>query len=321
MGGRPGFMFAILLFAVLAFLSISHQPPFHLVGSSHGLCFPSPEEWPILPDWSGIIAASIVLLTAILLIFFDKTFNVTRSPALTPAYCYLILNAASPWVISSLTSSSILGLASVACLWLIFGRYEKEHTASQLCVLASILSFGSMFECAFLFMMPVFFVAAIMMGIMNLKGIVAFLIGIITPYWCLAAAGVIDITTLRWPEIDFIFSSFEFTRYPFLFVILLAVTLLLTLILSLNNAVALFSAKKHIRFYNAVVNTLGTGVLLCFIFNYNNLQAYVSTLFLATSIQMGNSLAKRHKSTAGLLLLIFSVVYIAYSLIIIYYPS
>lgn len=291
--GKEGMVLALIvalgMFAIAFFIA---SPP--TLSGDMGICLPSPNLWGLNAFWGWVANLSALFVTGIVLYAVNKEFTVVQDSDTVLTGMYAIMVASNLWVSGPLSSTGILALANLICLVVLFGCYRKRSSPQEMFLIASILAIGSMFQYAFIFMMPVYLIGALMMKCMNFKSFIAFLMGVCAPYWIGLGFGIIRIDHFTFPEMTNLFDGYATHSELFVGLANIALTAVIGIILALMNWVKLFAGNTQRRQYNMVVNVLGLATIVCVIFDANNMIAYLATMYMITSVQLANLFVLRN---------------------------
>ena len=115
--------------------------------------------------------------------------------------------------------------------------------------------------------------------------------GIIAPYWVGVGLGIISLEQFRMPTFTNLFDGYATKSGLFFGLLNVAVTVVTGLILALNNSVKLYAGNTQKRLYNTVINVLGLVCAACMVIDFNNMVAYMTTVYMITAVQLANLFA------------------------------
>lgn len=316
--GNEGLMAVLLASAIM--VSLAHftgTPP--RLGGDMGICLPSPNAWGLSDLWGWVANTTVLALCVLTLYIVNRQFTFVQGSDTVMTGMFALLVSSNLWTSGNLSASGLMALANLVCLIVLFGCYSKRNASQELCVIATILSLGSMIQYAFIFMMPVYIIGAGILKCLRFKSLIAFLLGIAAPYWVGLGLGIIRIEDFTMPTMANLFHGF--TSKPTLLVggINIGFTLILSLILALGNMVRLYAGNTQRRLYNLVIDILGLASVVCMIFDANNMVAYICTFYMIAAVQAGNFFALRSIYHGNHWLLAFSLLYITGLALMIFY--
>ncbi len=90
------------------------------------------------------------------------------------------------------------------------------------------------------------------------------------------------------PEISNLFTGFAAT--PDLFVLCLSVGIasFIGLVLGFNNSIKLYAGNSRVNALNMSISLMGVMSMICVIIDFNNMMAYITTLFFTVAVQIAN---------------------------------
>lgn len=288
--GKAGFTGAIaaaILMSATAFLAGAPVP---LQGGS-GLCLPSPDTWNILTPFSWALNLLLMLGIVGSVYILNKNYAFVPGNDMALPGLLAIMSMSCPWVAGPLNSSTILLAANVACLSIVFSCFKQRNATQELFAIATILSLGSMVQYAFIFMIPAYIAIAAMLKCLHFKGAIAFILGLIAPYWVGIGLGIIPLTAFSMPAISGLFPGAEAPQSILAGLTACAVTALGALVAGLYNSVKLYAGNSQRRLYNVSINILGVLCAFCMVIDFGNMPAYIGTLYLAAAVQFANIFA------------------------------
>lgn len=308
--GKEGMTLAAIASLAMAAVAFFIDAPNTLTGSM-GICLPSPNGWGMTPLWGWILNLGLLVATAITLYFVNKEFTFVQGSDTVLTGMFVIMAASNTWVSGMLSSSTLMALANLICLVVLFGCYRKRNSSQELFAIATILALGSMIQYAFIFMMPVYLVGAILLKCFNFKGLVAFLMGVAAPYWIAVGLGIVPLSQFTMPTFTNLFDGYDTKSGLFFGLLNVAVTVVVGLILALNNGVKLYAGNTQRRLYNMVINVLGLVSAVCMLIDFNNMVAYMTTVYMITAVQLGNLFALWNIHKGWMWVLGLSALYVA----------
>ena len=284
----------LLLMAVIAAAMIAVSgvmPVFPTPETPYGFCLPSPNLWNLPPAIGWSVNTFLLLACAGAWVFLNKEFTLVKGTDHISLVSFLLLVGSNPICTDHLTTGSILLSVTVLCLSILFGASHERNCTQQIFVIYTFLSVGSMFQYAFLPMMAVFLIAAIIMKTMRAKEVMAMLLGIIAPYWVAVGLGLVAPDSFHLPTVSFMFNYFVPSAGNIALIVNIGFSLILAIVLWLSNSVVIFAGNKETRARNNVVSLLVFTSVLFVIFDFNNMAAYLPVFYFALAVQIGNLFA------------------------------
>lgn len=263
-----------------------------------GICFPSPNLWPQL-EWEFALNAALIGVMVLIAMLLNKKYAFVKGAETMLPTAMCVLLTADPMMTSYFGTPVIMLGVNLICLWTLMGVYRAHNATHAMFVIATWLSLGSMFQYAFLPMMLIWPVLALMVKVMRLKEAMAYLMGLIAPYWVALGFGIVTFSDFNMPQFFTPLPEVGTGEYFFFIMLSLGTMALIGLTMSLNNAMMIYSGSVRVRIFNNMINLLGVWCFLCMLVDIGNLAAYASTFTFAVSVQIANFFAIRRIPWSG----------------------
>lgn len=307
--GRTGLILTVIVMVGMCVVAFLFQPPRHLTGEL-GFCLPSPNLWDINPVSSWLINTVLLGGVAAGGFFLNRTYNFIRSTEPVLPAMFLILTGSCPWITYHLSSSTIICVVNLLSLSVLFRAYNTRNAAQEMFTIGTFLSVGSMFQYAFLPMAPVYVVGAIIMKAFRLKECLAFLMGLVAPYWVCLGLGLIRPEWFEQPQLTNLFSDFAKASELFLLMAGVGLAIFFGFILALNNSIKLYAGNSRVNAMNLCITLLGLMCVICIVVDFSNMTAYLATFYFTVAVQVANLCALWHIRREWLVVFIPSLIYI-----------
>ena len=285
--GKTGVAIAILVAVAMSLLNLLFHPV-DIEPIRYGLCLPSPDAWDLAKVLSWGINLGIIGLITVLIYFINKTYNFIRTTEPVAVALFLVMATSSAWFTQSLNSSVILCLANVVCMGIIFTTYDVRNATQQMFVMGFVVGIGSLFQYAFLPMALAYFLWALFMKVLRVKETLAFMVGILCPYWITLGSGLLKFSDLHFPSLNPLLGV---GRDHSDFIVLLAGIALAAgggFAVTLLNSMKLYAGNSKVNAMNLCVSALGAVSVICILIDFDNMPAYVITLYMAAAVQIAN---------------------------------
>lgn len=285
--GRLGVAIACVIAFTMCLLSYIIHPD-EILPIQYGLWLDSPDSWNINPFLSWLINTLLIGGITFLLYIINKNYNFIRTTEPALPVLFLIMTASSSWITQGLNTSTLLCLVNVVCMAVIFDAYSTENATQQMFILGMALGIGAMFQYAFLPMACVYIIWALFMRVLRFKEVVAFIAGLCCPYWISLGLGWLHFSNFHLPSPVSLFTTSN-DHSDILFLLLeIGVAIILGVVAALPNSMKLYAGNSRVNSMNLCVSILGLVCLICILIDYENIPAYVMTLFMATAAQLAN---------------------------------
>lgn len=276
---------ALMIAATLLFMpSLNPANEFGICFSFSTLILPSPVEYGI--------NAFLIIVAIILAFLFNKKHSFVKSTEAILPTAMIVLLASNPVNTSYLGTPIIMLIVNLLCLDMMMKVYNSQNATTTMFAVGTYLSLGSMVQYAFLPLMLVYPIMAIIDKILRLKEVVAYLMGIIAPYWVALGLGLLSFSDLRIPHFLETLPVAD-GNYLLMIFISLGTLALVELMMSLNNAMLIYAGNMKVRRFNNMINLLGYSCALFMLADFDNFGAYASTFCFAGSVQISNFFAMR----------------------------
>lgn len=308
--GKSGLALAVICaiaMSVLCFL----VSPVEVLPIQYGLCLPSPDSWNSNPFWSWFVNVMLIGGATALLILINQSYNFIRTtePAL-PAI-FLIMTCSSPWFVERLNTAVILCLCCVIAMGIIFGSYDSRNATKEMFFLGVMTGIGSMFQYAFLPFMFLFFLWSRFLKIMRVKETLAFIVGILCPFWIALGVGWLHFSFFRFPSLSPLFGNIQDHADFLILIVGIGIASAVGFIVGLINSMKLYAGNSKVNAMNLCMSSLGVASLISILVDFDNMPVYVVTLYLATAGQLANICALWNPKMPWLVTVVPSLVYIA----------
>lgn len=257
-----------------------------------GICLPSPNLWPSF-EWEYALNALLIGGAVLFTFLLNKKYAFVKGAETMLPTAMCVLLTANPLMTSYFGTPVIMLLANLICLWTLMGVYRAHNATNAMFVVATYLSLGSMFQYAFLPMMIIWPVLAIMIKVLRIKELMAYFMGLVAPYWIALGFGLVTFSDFNIPQFFTPLPAVDTGEYFFFIMLSLGTMGLIGLMMSLNNAMMIYSGSVRVRIFNNMINLLGLWCFLCMLVDFGNLAAYASTFTFAVSVQIANFFAIR----------------------------
>ena len=308
--GIIGVVAAAMVAITMCILSIVFHPV-EISPIQYGICLPSPDAWGFNSTWSWIINTLLIGLIAVLLYAINKTYNFIRTTEPALISIFLVMAASAPWFTEAINTSVLLCLANVVCMGIIFDSYDSRNATQEMFVLGVVIGMGAMVQYAFLPMAVVFLLWALFMKVLRIKETLAFIAGILCPYWIALGVGWLHFSDFHFPSLTPLFSSAQDHSDFFILLTGVAVAASAGFICTFVNEMKLYAGNSKVNAMNLCVMATGAVSVICILIDFDNMHAYVTTVYMAAAVQLANICALWNPRMPWSVTVAPSLVYIA----------
>ena len=240
------------------------------------------------PMLSTAVNLACVIGIGLLMLALNKVFNFVRSVTFIFASVFYLLEMSNPFVSSIFNNGTTLCLVLVGGITMLFSSYQDKHSQHSIFLSFAVLATASLFQYAFLFLIPAFLLGFIYMRAMNFKGVLAMLLGLLTPLWIALGLGIVDVADFKPFAIDAVWDSLALEQIRML-VVEVAVVALLAIALTIMNLFTIMNYRLQLRVYNAFFTLMTLLCIAAMSVDYRDMTTFVPTLYLCLSIQVAHA--------------------------------
>ncbi len=312
--GKLFLLLTVPVFAALSFVAwrMGHFEP---MGTRGGFLFGGLQSLLTSGPQSIVASVAVNVGAALMLHLLNKVFTFVRTYTFIAASSFLVLQGAMPVVSANYYSGSAMCMATLLLAFILFGSYQQSGNSQRsIYLIFTLLAACCTFMYSAVVLIVAFAIGFAQMRAMNLRGFLALLMGLATPFWILLGLGVVDVGSFRLPEFVRLQNILDIPQAPVVIFSIVGVALL-TLVLTVVNLLTIFNYRLQTRVYNAFFTTLATLSVIMMVVDFNNILIYVPMLNMCLAIQVAHvftisKFAKKHFIfSAGLV--VAAVVYIA----------
>ena len=236
------------------------------------------------------MAANVLclLVTGGIMLALNKVFNYVRSVTHLFVSAFFVLQIAHPASLVSFNAGTLLSLVTAIATLPLFGAYQDKHSQRSIFLIFAIAAAGTMFNYAFLVLIPAFLLGFLNMGVLNLKGMLAMLFGLVTPFWIVMGLGVVTPADFVAPEFHGIWHQPGSTAATLLLVLTL-LTLVVGVALAVMNLLTIMNYRRQTRVYNAFFVFMLMSSLIAICIDYSKVAIYLPLLNLMTAVQIAHA--------------------------------
>lgn len=258
----------------------------HMSGNN-GFGLPSANEWIDNSAVSLVVSLALNITISFLLLYLNRRFNIIRSVSMLFAGMFLVMQGGQPSLMGQLYDGPVMCLIILLAIIPFFSTFQRPDRTRRIFLSFLLISLGSLTGYAYAVYLIVFLTGCFQMQCFSLRGLLAAITGIITPYWILWGFGVISLSSFRMPELINIFDALE-GRDLAQIVVYTIVNLILGLGFGIFDMVKIYSYNARARAYNGFWMILTIITTLFVIIDYTNLIIYLPILNCCTAIQIGH---------------------------------
>lgn len=250
--------------------------------------------------------SALLVASATAMVIINKGFSFIGTITSLFSSLFLLLQSTVLQLSACFNDGSIVVFVTLLCMGMLYMLYENKGNTSLIMLIFVILSAGSMWQSAFLFLIPVFIIGVMQMRAFSFKGMLSICFGIITPYWIALGTGLLSFAQLRFPSIITIFQMESVPLWMFG-----ALGIAIVAVITFGaNALTLMKYKLQTRVYNGFILILTLFAIIMMILDTPNAADYFPLLNAGVAMQFAHyySASKFDKRYIILLLLIAAII-------------
>ncbi len=260
-----------------------------------------------------------LLATGGIMLALNKVFSYVRTVTHLPASAFFLLQLANPSGLVAFNSGTLLSLVTAIAAMPLFASYQDRHSQRSIFLIFALVAAGSMFHYGFLVLIPAFLLGFLNMGVFNLKGVLAMLFGLITPFWIVMGLGIASPANFAPPHIHGIWSlSMQALSNPLF--ILATLTAVLGVVLAAMNLMTIMKYRMQTRVYNTFFVFVLIAAVIALIIDYSDVAVFLPLLNLMVAVQVAHAhtlnITNHHRYLYILLLIVGSMAFCAANILL-----
>ena len=296
-----------LVVSAAAALSLGVQPS---STSENGVFFTLLEPLITHAPLSATVNVLCLLLTGGILLAINKVFTYVRSMTHLFVSAFFLLNMANPSGLVSFNAGTLLALVTALTLMSLFASYQDHHSQYSIFLIFTIVTAGMMVHYGFLVLIPAYLLGFMNMRAMGLKGVLAMLFGLVTPFWIALGLGITTPAQFALPHFEglWLMTTAAWTSH---LTILVATTAILGIVLAVMNLYTIMNYRLQTRVYNIFFIIVLVLALIALCFDFKHLAVYLPLLNLTVAVQVAHVHSLRAAPYRYLFILLFTAACIA----------
>ena len=296
-----------LVVSAAAALSLGVQPS---STSENGVFFTLLEPLITHAPLSATVNVLCLLLTGGILLAINKVFTYVRSMTHLFVSAFFLLNMANPSGLVSFNAGTLLALVTALTLMSLFASYQDLHSQYSIFLIFTIVTAGMMVHYGFLVLIPAYLLGFMNMRAMGLKGVLAMLFGLVTPFWIALGLGITTPAQFALPHFEglWLMTTAAWTSH---LTILVATTAILGIVLAVMNLYTIMNYRLQTRVYNIFFIIVLVLALIALCFDFKHLAVYLPLLNLTVAVQVAHVHSLRAAPYRYLFILLFTAACLA----------
>lgn len=290
--------------AILAFYSGKVIP----VSGNDGFGLPSFNEWISNPEMSLYVGLGICALQSFLLVYINRRFNLLKTVSPMFAGAFLVMQCGLPSVLGQVSDGSLLCLLVLLAIIPLFSVFQRPQRTRSIYLVFCIIAFGTLTDYSYLAYLVAFLIGCLQMQCLSFRGILAMLLGMITPIWILVGLGYINPADFKLPEFVSVFEALN-GHQLLRIIVYTAITLIIGCVLGTWNLIKIYSYNSRTRAYNGFWMVLSVTTVALLFVDYFHWFIYIPMLNCCTAVQIGHFFAINQLKRGYFLVVCFILVY------------
>ena len=217
----------------------------------------------------------------------NKVFSYIRSVTRLFVSVFFLLQLANPAGLVSFNAGTLLGLVTVMLVLPLFASFQDRHSQRNIFLVFAVIAAGSMFHYGFLVLIPAFVLGFLNMGVFNLKGLLAMLFGLITPFWIVMGMGIVTPADFVMPHVDGIWNLTDWSDLGMTH-ILASLIAVMGIVLAVMNLMTIMNYRMQTRVYNAFFVFVLVMAIIALCIDFGNVVVYLALLSLMVAVQIAH---------------------------------
>ncbi len=284
--------------------------------------FPWPvESYGLVDNWNGVwchnpyiglgIETGLMALIMLLMAHLNKAYNLLRKMSMLHCSLFIIMEAATPPLLLTLSSGAVLCFTVLLCLAILFFAHQHEiPDTRRIFLVFFMLSAGSSVQYAYLVYIPVFILACIQLKLFSIRALSAIILGIVSPWIIMMGFGIATPSDLQMPVFLLEMPQWGHPR-TLLFLATVAFTIVLSILALLQNLIKIISYNAQSRAMQSVITTITIVTAAAIVIDFRNIYAYLTILNCITAFQLTHMFVAIHnfaKSYLAVLILVIAYI-------------
>ena len=285
--GRPFALLCAVVLMAMAALALSSGLQPHTVHST-GIFFTLKDELIESGPLSMMVNVLCLLATGGTLLAMNKVYNFVRSVSHLFVSAFFLLLMAYPCSLAHFNVGTLLGLVVANLMLPLFASYQDRHCQRNVFLIFAVLAAGSMFHYAFLVLIPAFCLGFLFMGVFNVKGVLAMIFGLFTPFWIVLGLGLVSPADFNPPRFEGIWQLIGAHQINRLLLLAVATAAIGT-ILAVSNLFTIINYRMQTRVYNYFFVILLVATIIALSVSCDNVSVFLPLLNLTVAVQIAHA--------------------------------
>lgn len=302
-----GSLTTVIVVMIVSVMYALRQGLSESLSGNRGLFFASVNEWLASPITSAWVNLVLITAVVVLMIYINKAYTVPRNITLLYAIFFVVLQTATPAITTQLYTGTVLLVLVSFSMTIMFGLFGRPKRQSSVFLVFFLLSVAISVQYDYAVYIPVFFVACAQMRIMNLRTVLAAILGIITPWWLLLGFGIIGPEDFRMPSICHV----DFLRdgEAAISVLCVATTAIFAIAAYGSSLLKIMSYNARTRACNGMLTLITLMTIIAMVVDFSNYLTYLPLLNFCTAFFLSHFFVIRNPVRSWIIIITIVTIY------------
>lgn len=272
----------VMLVAVAALaMSFGVKP---LADKGNGLLFSL--ETPLIGDkvLSATVNVICLIASGFIMLALNKVFTFVRTMTRLFASAFFLLMMATPAALVSFNMGTVMCLITAVTMMPLFASFQDRHAQRSIFLVFALAATGAMFHYGFLMLIPAYIIGFANMRALDAKGIIAMLLGLLTPFWIVLGLGIINLFDIALPQ--WYLLGKVHVDLP---LAIAATTAVGGITLAVMNLFTILKYRVQTRVYNIFLMVLLVITVIALGLDYHDLAVFLPLLNLLVALQVAQA--------------------------------
>lgn len=259
---------------------------------------------------SFIINVLVTTGCGLLLLYLNKTFSLIRQHTSLPLFFFLLFSISNVPQNLHLGNGIVLALFFIASLFLLYISYQTSDAPQAAFSILFLLTLCSLFCSSISLYIPLFLLGFYQMRALSLRTVIAFILGIFTPFWIILGSGIASYSETHLIKAFFFSFNLPDIRYNIPENSIIILTILLGFFSGISNLYHIYNDKIQTRAYNGFINIISVFTSLFLLIDYQHYGDYWPILAACVSLQASHFFTNIKSKRASIIFYILVICYL-----------
>lgn len=271
-----------------------------------GLLYTTRECYVASPSAATALTIAMGIVTALMLLVLNKVYTFIRT--VTALQATLLAAMLAAWPAAAVCGTAmLLPLLFTVLVIIVYESYEQPASQRRCLTAAAVISTGCLFDYAYAVLLPPVLVGFINAKAMNLKTVLATVLGLVAPPWIALATGSAHLADINIPRMAPLWLS----AAPTVAQAVLLAMMLVTLVLIVVNIASTESNRLVLRVHHSLFHLAAIAAMGAIVVDTESAAVFVPLLAMATAHEVTQRFALSKAAARGLLPLLVIIVSVA----------